>query len=470
MHPFPANENPRLLSWARVRQFAVPPSMIESATARRAAGDWAGACAAARVDVDLNLRTASRAYGAGLAAQIRADLRQLAPDLLRWHFPRIAPDGLLRPGLTVSLARYGDVQLVARTPPAWAACGQRISLALWSPSQRDAGLHPHPRPDRRYRLDLHRHLWDVRRAGELGERSGRWPPDRASPILPGTGEFRDRPGHWPPDRTCSFLPGAVELQDRSGRCPPDQSSPIPPEIGHCAVDRWRAEAELLLRAEGSTSGLVSVRLTSRHRLTLNLGGRNPTGRIPVLPDAATWVLPDLELLHAGLLEASQLHPLVAAALRPGLRPSTARNPSHTRNSRHVECRGATHRIGVVDGVLVPLDHDPGEIRREELLGALGGPELPCLRAIDEAHRSPENLVDVRARLDHGDAAGALAVVEGLLGPDVLLRSGALREELGTAVRGQVVHGLYRAGLAGRGPLRSAPDPTRRARRRHAATR
>lgn len=490
MHPFPANENPRLLSWALVRQFAVPLSMIESATARRAAGDWAGACAAARVDVDLNLRTASRVHGAGLAAQIRADLRQLAPDLLRWHFPRIAPDGLLRPGLTVSLARYGDVQLVARTPPAWAAAGQRISLALWSPSQRGAGLHPHPRPGRRYRLDLHRHLWDVRRAGELGERSGRWPPDRASPILPGTGEFRDRPGDWPPDRTCSFLPGTGELQDRSSRCPPDQSSsfppgtghssgelrelsshrppdrprPIPPEIGHCAVDRWLAEAELLLRAEGSTGGLVSVRLTSRHRLTLNLGGRNPTGRIPVLPDAATWVLPDLELLHAGLLEASQLHPLVAAALRPGPRTSTAQNPGHTRNSRPVECRGATHRIGVVDGVLVPLDHDPGEIRREELLGALGGPELPCLRAIDEAHRSPGNLVDVRARLDHGDAAGALAVVESLLGPDVLLRSGALREELETAVRGQVVHGLYRAGLAGRGPLRSAPDTTRRARR------
>ncbi|MGW4398008.1 hypothetical protein ACWEHA_22195 [Amycolatopsis nivea] len=447
MHSFPANENPRLLSWARVRQFAVPPSMIESATARRAAGDWAGACAAARVDVDLDLRAASRAHGAGLAAQVRADLRQLAPDLLRWHFPRIAPDGLLRPGLTVSLARYGDLQLVARTPPAWAAAGQRISLALWSPSQRGAGLHPHPRPDRRYRLDLHRHLWDVRRAGELRERSGRWPPDQSSPILPGTGQ------------------SAGELGER-----PDRTSPIPPGIGHCAVDRWRAEAELLLRAEGSAGGLVSVRLTSRHRLTLDLGGSDRSGRIPVLPDAATWVLPDLELLHAGLIEAGQLHPLVAAALRPGHRPSGARNSGRARTSRLVECRGATHRIGVADGVLVPLDHDPGEIRREELLGALGGPELPCLRAIDEAHRSPENLVDVRARLDHGDAAGALAVVEGLLGPDVLLRSGALREELETAVRGQVVHGLYRAGLAGRGPLRSTSDTHRRARRRHAATR
>lgn len=428
MHPFTANADFRLLFWASVREFAVPPSMIESATARRAVGDWAGACAAARVDVDLNLRAVGRAHGHGLAAQVRADLRHLAPDLLRWHFPRIAPDGLLRPGLTVSLARYrsttgsgGEVHLVARTPPAWAAAGQRISLALWAPSRRgaDAGRHPHPRPDRRYRLDLHRHLWDARRAGELRER------------------------HGPPD-------------------------------GDLAVDRWMAEAALLLRAENRAGGVVAVRLTARRRLMLNLGEAADGRAVPVLPDAATWVLPDLRLLHAGLLDVDRLHPLVASALRPDHRPvGPARNPDSTRTSRLVECRGATHRIAVVHGRLVPLDHDSGEIRREELLGALGGTELPCLRAIDEAHRHPESLVDVRARLDHGDTAGALAVVEGLLGPDVLLRSGALRDELETAVRRRVLHGLYRTGLTGSTPAPSTPDTRRRALRsrpRHATLR
>ncbi|MFD2470350.1 hypothetical protein [Amycolatopsis silviterrae] len=407
MGTFPANENPRLHFWARVRAFAVPPPMITSATARRSAGDWAGACAAARFDVDLDLRTVRRVHGSAVAAQIRADLRHLAPDLLRWHFPRIAPDGLLRPGLTVSLARYGgEIHLVARTPPAWAGAGQRISLALWTPSAPGAGLHPHPRPDRRYRLDLHRHLWDARRTGELPERAGRWPP--------------------------------------------------------VVLDQWMAEAALLLRAEGRTTGLVAVRLSSRHRLTLNLGGaaENRTRAMPVLPDAATWVLPDLELLHAGLIDAGQLHPLVASALRPGHRSLAPQNPRGARD-RLVECRGATHRIGVVKGVLVPLDHDPDEIRREELLGALGGTELPCLRAIDEAHRNPENLPDVRARLDHGDTAGALAAVEDLLGPDVLLGGGALRDELETAARRQVTHGLYRAGLTGYGPPRSTSDTRRR---------
>jgi hypothetical protein len=441
MRPLIANENSRLLFWSRVREFAVPPSMIESATARRAVGDWAGACAAACVDVDLNLRAVGRAHGRQFAAGIRADLRHLAPDLLRWHFPRIGPDGLLRPGLTVSLARYpptadsGAIHLVARTPPAWADAGQRISLALWEPSRPrgGAGMHPHPCPDRRFRLDLHHHLWDARRAGELWERT--------RPTV---------------DRIAAG-PGA----ERNG----------------CAVDRWVAEAALLLRAEGCADGVVTVRLGSRRRLVLNLDapgeavtatparGRNRAW--PLLPDAATWVLPDLELLHAGLIDADRLHPLVASALLPDHRPpGVARSPDSSGSSRLVECRGATHLIGVVNGVLVPLDHGPDEIRREELLVALGGTALPCLRAIDEAHRHPECLVDVRARLDHGDTAGALAAVEGLLGPDVLLRSGALRDELETAVRRQAAHRLYRAGLAGFGPARYARDPRRRDVRAH----
>ncbi|MEV4232579.1 hypothetical protein AB0J81_37035, partial [Streptomyces bobili] len=180
----PAIGDSRLSFWLRVREFAVPPSMIETATARRLSGDWAGACAAAGFDIDFQLRSVARSHHPELAARIRADLRSLAPDLLRWHLPRIAPDGLLRPGLTLTLARYeafgldgvSPVHLVARTPPAWADAGQRISLALWDGSGADHGAdacrHPHPRPSRRFRFDLHRHLWDAGRAGELRVRSG----------------------------------------------------------------------------------------------------------------------------------------------------------------------------------------------------------------------------------------------------------------------------------------------------------
>ncbi|WP_043619718.1 hypothetical protein [Nonomuraea candida] len=518
-----ANEDFRLSLWLHVREFAVPPSMIERATARRSTGDWAGACAAAHVDVDLNLRSAADAHGREFAARLRDDLRHLAPDLLRWHMPRVAPDGLLRPGLTVSLARYepdehgcgSTVHLVARTPPSWASAGQRISLALWDGTRsgrertrpgrgartggrsrspdgtRSAGglpsggvmpsgvgLHPHPRPHRRFRLDLHRHLWDSRRAGELRIRSGADLP----PVDPG-------------------LSAPWELDVLRGRGP-DVSpgldvSPqldVLPEPGW-AVSRWAAEAAILLRAEGRTGGAVAVRVGGRRHLVLLLdpadgevtdGGLAAGGAagdpgsgmvrcgvvtasapagLPVLPDAATWVLPDLALLRAGLIEADRLHPLVAAALVPG-HPGAGARPSSAGGAGPwlVECRGARHRIGVVDGVLVPLDHDPDEIRREKLLAALSGTPLPCLQVIDEAHRDPAWLLDVRARLEHGDTGGALAAVEGLLGADASLPGGPLRDELETASQRRVAHGLFRAGLAGLGP--AAPAAPADHRKRH----
>ncbi|MGK5545800.1 hypothetical protein ACSNOH_13865 [Streptomyces sp. URMC 127] len=450
-----ATGDSRLSFWLRVREFAVPPAMIETATARRRAGDWAGACAAAGFDADLDLRSVARGYGRELAARVRADLRHLAPDLLRWHMPRIAPDGLLRPGLTVALARYdrpvrgGDacpLQLVVRTPPAWADAGQRISLALWDGTHAGPGAsrHPHPHPDRRFRLDLHRHLWDARRAGELRARSG---ADGPQPHLP-------------------EAVAAVAV----------------PQGYRCAVGRWAAEARILLRAESRSAGAVAVRLGSRHRLVLDVpaggdGAPSPALRVtapdkpgdvsalPLLPDAAVWALPDLELLRAGAIDAGRLHPLVAQALMPGHTPAgpppIADGPGRP---RIVECRGARHRIGLVDGVLVPLDHDPAEIRREELLVALTGTPLPCLRAIDEAHRRPDCLSGVRERLDHGDTAGALAVVEGLLGPEALLRSGALRDELEAAALRRITYGLYRAGLIGSGPGHTRSDDRRRERR------
>ncbi|MFC9292987.1 hypothetical protein ACFTWH_06275 [Streptomyces sp. NPDC057011] len=448
MHTPTADGDSRPSFWPRVREFAVPPSMIETATARRHAGDWAGACAAAGIDIDLNLRSTARTHGHDLASRIRADLRHLAPDLLRWHMPRIAPDGLLRPGLTIPLARYDTaghddgtrpVHLVARTAPPWADGGQRISLALWDGSRDGAGAcrHPRPRPDRRFRLDLHRHLWDARRTGELRLRHGAVGPPRSD------GRAED---HRADD----------------GR----------------ATDRWAAEAQILLAAEGRSTGAVTVRLGARDRLVLELvaagdGAGPPTLRaapgradgsasaLPVLPDAATWVLPDLDLLRTGSITADRLHPLVASALVPdGSQAAASRAPDRAGAPHLVECRGALHRIGLVDGVLAPLDHHPDEIRREELLAALSGTPMPCLQAIDTAHRQPDCLTGVRERLAHGDTAGALAVVEGLLGPDAVLRDGALRDALEAAALRRVTYGLFRAGLAGPGPGRIHPGAVR----------
>ncbi|MFI6638720.1 hypothetical protein [Streptomyces sp. NPDC050504] len=466
-----ANGDSRLSFWLRVREFAVPPSMIETATARRAVGDWAGACAAANFDVDLDLRTVARTHGRELVSRLRADLRTLTPDLLRWHMPRIAPDGLLRPGLTVSLVRYGTVgrrspepvHLVARTPPAWADAGQRISLALWDGSHDEPAAlrHPHPHPNRRFRLDLHRHLWDADRVGEIRDRAG-------------SGGSREPGG----GRVAAAGPAPDgDLVTYGG---PALDGDLVADGRRCAVDRWADEARILLHAEGRTHGTVSVRLAAGQRLALEVtedrgGGTPPPPRaapvpyaLPVLPDAATWTLPDLELLRSGALRAGQLHPLVASALVPDHAPTAPPPaPYAAGEPRIVECRGAPHRIGLVDGVLAPLDHHPDELRREELLVALTGTPLPCLRAIDEAHRRPDCLTGVRERLDHGDVAGALAVVEGLLGPEAALRDGPLRDELEAAARRRVTYGLYRAGLIGPAPERLFPGRNRpRNRRAH----
>ncbi|MFE9577381.1 hypothetical protein ACFYO1_13410 [Nocardia sp. NPDC006044] len=419
-------DHSRFSFWPRVRQFAVPPDMIRTATARRRVGDWAGACAATGFDVDVDLRSVARAHGSELAARVRADLRYLAPDLLRWHMPRVAPDGLLRPGLTVTLARYErdgprPVHLVVRTAPAWAEAGQRISLALWDGSA--TGLHPHPRPDRRFRLDLHRHLWDARRTDEL-------------PVRCGAAEHRVLPD-----------PGWLATV---------------PET--CAVGRWADEGEILCRAEGLASNTFAVRIRGRQRLVLDRDGPElriaaeyPAGQVralPVLPDAATWVLPDLELIRSGVMSADQLHPLVTAALMPGLATGdTPRIQDPPGRPRLVECRGEQHRIGLVDGVLAALDHDRDELRREELLVALTGTPLPCLQVIDAVHRHPDALTGVRERLDHGDTAGALAVVTGLLGADASLRHGALLDELEAAVHRRITYGLFKAGLSNTGTNR-----------------
>ncbi|MGM7643462.1 hypothetical protein ACSVDM_01065 [Nocardia sp. JW2] len=478
-----------------MREFAVPPTMIDAATARRGVGDWAGACAAAHVDTDIDLRALARKHGRELAARVRTDLRYLAPDLLRWHLPRVAPDGLLRPGLTLALARYasetsygrdGFVHLVVRTAPAWADAGQRISLAIWDGSDTGSSLHPHPRPNRRYRLDLHRHLWDARRAGELGMRCG------AS-----SGETGD------PGVAARFVSGSTSPADRG-------LIEVPT---NCAVEQWAAEAVRLLRAEqrpmtshaekGSaqpvsagaaraSSQRVLVRFGARRQVVLEVepapkaSGEpapgwgpivrivtdHPRGRLtalPILPDAATWTLPDLDLLRAGAITADRLHPLVAEALVPMAERSPTRTRTPPPRTHLVECRGETHRIGLVNGTLSALDHDPAEVEREELLVALTGVALPCLRVIDAAHRRPDWIDGVRERLDHGDTAGALAVVEELLGAGAVLRDGPLRDALDRAARRRITYGLYRseifAGL-GKDAPRTLADRLQRAGLRH----
>ncbi|GAA3232286.1 ankyrin repeat domain-containing protein [Dactylosporangium siamense] len=140
--------------------------MIERATARRLAGDWRGACAAAAVDVDFDLAAIREVHGAETAARVEDELRHLVPDLLRWHLPRRPADGLLRPGLLLPLALFPDVHaLVARTPDRFDLPPQRITLRFERLDSATAG--------RRDASLLHlRDRWDSRCTGELLARCG----------------------------------------------------------------------------------------------------------------------------------------------------------------------------------------------------------------------------------------------------------------------------------------------------------
>ncbi|MFC7648362.1 hypothetical protein ACFQX6_53905 [Streptosporangium lutulentum] len=350
--------------------------------------------------------------------------------------PRIAPNGLLRPGLTVSLARYhpashgggSAVHLVARTPPAGR---MQVSGSAWL-----CGPGPGPGPVR-IRIPVltgaSASTCTVTCGTSAGSTSCGSAPGRTG-HPPMTVPLRPRMCRW---RAAAPWTGG---RTRRGYCSARKGGPVvrsPSDSGAASTGAGAA-------ADEATSGLPALRTTAAPR-----GGGGSA--LPVLPDAATWVLPDLALLRTGLIEADRLHPLVASALVPGRLPAgVPRIPEGGARQRVVECRGAQHRIGLVNDVLVPLDHDPAEIRREKLLAALTGTPLPCLRVIDEAHRDPECLVDVRAHLDHGDAAGALVAVEDLLGPGASLPRGALRDELEMAALRRIAHGLFRAGLTGLG--------------------
>lgn len=109
LRPVPAAEltaqrRAELAMYQRVRRHAVPGWMIEAATERRLAGDPAGACAAAGVELDVDLARVAGQHGREIADQIADDLHHLAPDLLRWHVPR----ALVPPG--AAWTRFGVVR------------------------------------------------------------------------------------------------------------------------------------------------------------------------------------------------------------------------------------------------------------------------------------------------------------------------------------------------------------------------
>ncbi|MGK5558759.1 hypothetical protein ACSNOI_44870, partial [Actinomadura kijaniata] len=323
------------LNRLRVLRYALPRRMIEEATRRRLAGDWRGACAAAWFDVGPELDAAP--------AEVAGDLRHLAPDLVRWHVPRLNESGVsILSHRVLVLARYGDVALYVRTPLG-AEAPQRLRLCLGppppgTPAEDGLPLHGEDWTGLRY-------LWDARHAGELLAR--RFGGDRAPFLRPdgtllGEDELPGRcPGHDDPVAHAEWVTllqerGQDQLEaayrclglDRLGgrACDPGETWNLTQLMREPGLDLYAfARALREWRARGAERVRISM-LWADAAVTLDgmrveYGPSDAFEGMPSIPEAVWHRLPDLELLRGGLATPEELHPLVRDALCPARPPA-----------------------------------------------------------------------------------------------------------------------------------------------------
>jgi hypothetical protein len=430
--------------WLAARRYGMPARMVADATARREAGDWRGACAAARVDVRFDVADVRRRHGFEVAAALADDLAHLAPDLVRWHLPRQGRggSGLLRPEREIPLARYAA----------------HLSLYLRTPASMERPQRPelHVGPLREHYLrtmswTTARYLWDARAAHLLLERLGGG--DRA-PFFHRDGRSFETPGRG--GDAVALAERILLLQDagrideawRAGgvtadfapiesyyRPRPDLAFPEPlgamvaalaPAARRALSQPGAPETVVLQPSDGWIANVVTVRLT-KGRLTATRVQSFHARALPRLSRTRWQRFPDLELLRTGRIAPAELHPLVRAAVfpdqpDPGYRP---RVPDADTEPLRVRCRGGWHRVGWRDHRVDAPAHSPDEAQREEVIRSLGGGVPGCF-AVTEAWRGratarlPGTLRRLRAHalaaLAHGDTDTFVRVLDAGVDP------------------------------------------------------
>ncbi|GIJ50727.1 hypothetical protein Val02_76130 [Virgisporangium aliadipatigenens] len=492
------DQREELLTWRRARRYGVRPAMIAEATARRLAGDWFGACAAARIEVSPDVArvyrhgfaeeflaaerwadtyeeslagvrariparpdwAAARRLGAvdedyvpppdgnagdrsvqgwtGVesAALLRADLRALVPDLLRWHLPHdmghpsIGWSEFSRRSV-VTLTEYGHrgdyLRLVVRLP---ADRLRFLEQASWQVDLtrlprlelvRDSRATPDhmPRLAREFWHNGHTdglRLWcgDAERTAFFrrdGSRSG----PVTGPVQPGSAaELEVAVERWergePAEALAPYGVDAVDIK------PHWNGFPVAPHrIGPPMRELREVDWAVLRYGAG---GLGIQVLVADGRVTM--GARGERGSHVQLPDSEWRRLPDWDLLRHGLVEPDELHPLVRRALLPDApeRPQWTM-PDPEPAAVQVPCSGGSHRIEPAGGTLRLADHTAEELAREATLVALGAAAQGCL-SVRQAWYSgtgalPGPLWTVREhlflRMFHGDAAGVRALLD-----------------------------------------------------------
>ncbi|MFH9856392.1 ankyrin repeat domain-containing protein [Streptomyces althioticus] len=460
-------------SWRRIRRYAVPRTMIERATERRRAGDWRGACAAARFDVDIDLAEIAEHCGHDVAAALEDDLRHLVPDLVRWHLPRIL-DGwtTLDTDRTVVLARYRPVRAdegpratpyLHLTTPAMRQGPQRVTLSFGTlAAEGPVGVFGGMTEDWRYA----RHLWDARHTAALREHAGgpgRLPffdtqsvlltPDALPSSDPGDGDPAGR-AEW-----VTLLHEKGEIHEAFAAAGIDADLTVPGTVprwyrsdstalvGSLAFDHTRLAREVgrlrdegvgdrfLLPADWRTRFLLKPTATG---LTLRVVDSEEVQDLPFLPETLWRRLPDLDLLRVGGIEREHLHPLVGEPLFPGVRPEGGVGGPPGPDAHptvRVRCRGEWHEVGFRPGAMLRVPHSDEEQQRERALRAFGGAVAGCF-AVEQTWASGEGRLpkalraqrnDLFLRAQHGDTDGVLQLLD--MGVDCRVRDAAGRSLL-----------------------------------------
>ncbi len=414
-------------AWQRIRRYAVPAWMIEQATAHRLAGDWRAACATAAVDVAFDLPGIESRHGAAVAEAVADDLRHFAPDLLRWHLPRVLGGRTtIEPDLRIVLASYGgaDGPALSVTTPTMTEGPQRLRLhcapvvpVKWRYG--GGGFRPES-------WAAARPFWDARCAPELGARFGEptGPADRIARLQAGgdmdaayaaAGIERDLTVPTPRRYQRSVDPQALFAR------PPLALARLVPEtrrlVAAGAGDRFRVAfswpASLLLEPEGPD------------RLRARFIDQAEALTVPVLPGYTWQPLPDLELVRTGRIAPRELHPLVSAALFPGAGPAVGPPGPDTGRPVRVRCHGVWHEVRPRGGVL-DVPHTPEEQQRERAMRALGGKVSGCF-AVQQTWTTGEGRLpralraqrrELFLRVQHGDTPGVVALLDAGVDPRV----------------------------------------------------
>ncbi|AGZ42085.1 ankyrin repeat domain-containing protein [Actinoplanes friuliensis] len=407
--------------YARDLAHFMPPGMVTVATERRLAGDWRGACEAAMVDVHIDLADVARTYGAHHAARIEADLRGLAPDLLRRFLPR--SEGLLRHSATVVLFRHeplhsDEPRLIASLPRGGRSPRQAIALRVG-----------HRVPEHFY--DLPDWAWHAdavaARRWACGASDTRLPwhfPD-GTPYPQGTvtppEEGADRPAVF---ERISAAPVATEAFAAAGL----HLDPTPRGQVYYWHDQEVTASLAELATALPTAHAEITRLTHRYARTrfatptrlYAVNGTTVAEREEKLePGPRAFGVPapmDAALLRQGDLTPDDLHPLIHEALFPGRVQKRPPPAGHEPVPIRVRCGTEWHTVIATGGRLLTPHHDDAEIRREFVLAGLGGPIGGCAAAV-RAWRSGAKPIPKAVRKDrqdlfalalHGDTDGLLA--------------------------------------------------------------